>query len=208
MSKNLEMYLGEARLRKIAHRCQKIINAEEVKADYEWRLPHCGGGAKTWRQFAENFLAKYHERYYSGYHQLIAVATLLACSRPVGIYDRLRGEHQFRCNLNKPLYTLKPDLSGYSIPVVQIEDEAVIHAALRAPAHKRRFDLRVKVCDPEDRDPRTAKDTQIEHVYFSIPSALLKEISQRPSGGQSASGKAKHPGKKPSKRKAANSGKS
>ena len=168
MTKTLGMYFGEKRLRKIAHRCDKILASHHVTAHYAWYGTSTGGGIEVWKEYVQNFLDAYKKEYNAGYHQMVAVATLMSLTDVYGIIkDDYCGENQFMCNLNG--YCQMGEVCDYKyLPLCNVEQDATIIEALKKPAFKKCFNMRVKCCDRADGDPRTAQDIRVMEIKYRI----------------------------------------
>ncbi len=167
MRKTLGMYFGEKRLRKIAHRCDNLLASGRVTAHYAWYGTSTGGGVEVWKEFVQNFLDAYREKYDAGYHQMVAVATLLSLADVYGIDDDYSGKGQFKCNLNKGCQMGRSSDYKY-LPVCKIEEDGLIAKALKKPAFKKCFVIRVKCCDEADGDPRTALDIRVREIEYRV----------------------------------------
>ena len=168
MTKSLGMYFNANRMRKIAHRCDKILESHRVTADYEWYGTSTGGGVKVWEEYIQNFLDAYKKEYNAGYHQMVAVATLLSLTNVYGIFGGYEdGGKQFVCNLNS--FCQMGEAGDYDyLPHCHVEEDATVAKALKKPAFKRCFTLRVKCCDDADGDPRTAQDIRIREIKYRL----------------------------------------
>lgn len=168
MKKTLKMYLGENRLRTVAHRCDKILSSGLVKTRYGWGGTSTSKTIETWKEFIQNFIKVYQQEYSAGFHQLVAVATLLAQSEIYGVHYLLcTDEFMFSCNLNSPCQMGKA-CNFDQIPLVKIETEETINRALSCSAFRTNFILKVKICDEPDGDPRTARDIRIVKIAFRL----------------------------------------
>ena len=168
MTKKLGMYFGEKRMRKIAHRCDKILASRHVTAHYAWYGTSTGGGTEVWEEYVRNFLDTYKKEYDAGYHQMVAVATLLSLTDIYGINSSdYYGEHQFMCNLNSSCQMGKSGNYKH-LPLCRVEKDAIISKALKKPAFKNCFILKVRCCDEEDGDPRTAQDIRMREIKYKI----------------------------------------
>ena len=167
MRKTLGMYFGEERLRKIAHRCDKILGSRRVTAHYAWYGTSTGGDVSVWNEFIQNFLDLYKKEYDAGYHQMVAVATLLSLADVYGINSDYNGKHQFKCNLNGGCQM--GEAGDYKrLPICEIEEDHVIAKALKRSAFRNNFAVRVKCCDEADGDPRTALDIRVREIKYKI----------------------------------------
>ncbi len=156
MTKTLGMYFGEKKLRKIAHRCDNLLVSGRVTAHYAWYGTSTGGDAEVWKEYIQNFLNTYKHEYGAGYHHMVAVATLLSLADVYGIdKDDYCGEDQFKCTLNRGCQMGKAGDYEY-VPICKIEEGALIARALKKPAFKNKFTVKVKCCKEADGDPRTA----------------------------------------------------
>ena len=165
--KTLDMYFGKKRLRKIAHRCDNILASDCVTAHYAWYGTSTGGDTEVWKEYIQNFLDIYKKKYDAGYHQMVAVATLLSLVDVYGIdKDNHHGENQFKCNLNSDCQMGKSGDYEY-LPLCKVEEDTLIARALKKPAFKKRFTVKVKCCDEADGDPRAA-NIRVRKIEYRI----------------------------------------
>lgn len=162
----LGRYLGKKRLEKIARRCDEILASHRIPAHFAWCGTSTGGGVECWEEYIRNFLAAYERKYEPGYHQKVAVATLLSLAKVYGIFDDSR-ERQFSSTLNH--FCQMGKAGNYEhLPICKIEDDKLIKKALKMPAFMRCFVIKVKCCDKADGDPRTAQKTKTMKIKFKI----------------------------------------
>lgn len=162
----LGRYSGKKRLKKIACRCDKILASNCISAHFAWCGTSTGGGVECWEEYIRNFLAAYERKYKPGYHQKVAVATLLSLAKVYGIFDSSR-ELQFSSTLNH--FCQMGKAGNYAhLPICKIEDDELIEKALKKPAFRCCFAIKVKCCDKADGDPRTAQKTKTMKIKFKI----------------------------------------
>ena len=99
---------------------------------------------------------------------MVAVATLLSLADVYGIdEDDYYGEDQFRCTLNGGCQMGEAGDYKY-VPICKIEEDILIARALKKPAFKNKFTVKVRCCDKADGDPRTALDIRMREIRFRI----------------------------------------